>query len=402
MKLLALAFLVSATGFGPTKPKLAKHKTIYIVRHGEKIDGNLDADELQHEAQCLSEKGWARSYNLKSVFGRGAAEANGFKTPEAIFSCNYGEPLDCRDHNGMFRTQQLVAALADSLGIKVDNSTGFIPTLCGMIWNEDSKAGYSDHKIGASTDFPRKQPEKYRKIFEAWLDAEPSCSGEPTCTGPNGEAACHVRGFGPKDVSGSYSTRADDGTCCNQDAADKMLAKLRDVDVILAGWEHANINYLAAALAKQNYDEFQTTLTTAGLTGGWNGGDYDRIYEMIFDAETLEYVGGNYTKHQGFEWPEGVGYEGHKAYLGPQSYCGAVAESSIPSYPIDGTVYGDATGDRFGHTVDWYDHSDRITKRDQPKNMPTTWVVDGSDWVGPAVGRLQPDPSSTNFGKIVD
>lgn len=388
---------LGTAAFGTTKP--IEKKTIYIVRHGEKIDGNLDADELQHEAQCLSEKGWARSYNLKSVFGKGAAEVNGLKTPEAIFSCNYGEPLDCRDRNGWFRTQQLVAALAESLSITVDNTTGFIPTLCGMVWNKDSKAGYSDHKIGKAKDIPLKQPEKYRKMFQKWLAKEPHCSGEPTCVGENDKASCHVRGFGPKDANGSYSTRADDGTCCNKDAAEKMLEKLKEVEVILVGWEHANINYLAAALAKQSYDHFTSvTLKEAGLAEGWDGGDYDRIYEMHFDVD-LNYLDGNYTKHQGFEWPDNVGYAKHKSYLGPQFYCGAVAESVISDYLVHGTVYDNATGDDFGHSTDWYDKSDRVVKRDNP-NLPKSWVVDGPHWQGPAVDRVQPDPKSSHFGKF--
>lgn len=110
---LAPLMLSVASGFSSMP---AKDKIIYIVRHGEKIDGNVGQGELGGEAQCLSEQGWARSYNLKSVFGTKHTSARpDLKKPEAIFSCNYAEPLDCRDHNGMFRTQQLVAAVAHGL-----------------------------------------------------------------------------------------------------------------------------------------------------------------------------------------------------------------------------------------------------------------------------------------------
>jgi len=351
-KTIALALLHIAAGFS-SKPTGVK--TVYIVRHGEKISGNMANGELQHEAQCLSEKGWARSYNLKSVFGKGAAEYNGLRTPEAIFSCNYGEPLDCRDRNGMFRTQQLVAALADSLNITVDNSTGFVPTLCGMVWNEDSKAGYLEHKIG--TDDDPKQPEVYRTMMKQWVADQPNCVGDEC----KGVPSCHTRGFGKPTADGDYETEMADGRCCNQDAADKIKAKLQEVDVVLAGWEHANINYLAAALADQSYEEFQKTLAD-GNAGQWDGSDYDRIYEMHFDRETLKYLHGSYMKQQGFDYPLDAGYSGWKAYLGPQTYCGAVDESSIPNSK-QGTDY--------------------------PVIFP-----------GPPFGRAQPVPGSPTFGKV--
>jgi len=252
---LAPLMLSVASGFSSITHANPKDKIIYIVRHGEKIDGNVGLGELGCEAQCLSEKGWARSYNLKSVFGTKHTSARpDLEKPEAIFSCNYAEPLDCRDHNGMFRTQQLVAAVAHGLNLPVDNSTGFIPSLCGMVWNKESKQGYMDHKIGNETA-ARKQPPKYREMFEEWLKAEPEC--DPADCEPQPQdgiagkfqkgTSCHVRGFGPGD---DKETNAANGTCCNQHAAGMMLKKLDEVDYILVGWEHANINYLAASLAK--------------------------------------------------------------------------------------------------------------------------------------------------------
>eukprot|EP00316_Scyphosphaera_apsteinii_P021095 CAMPEP_0119310160 /NCGR_PEP_ID=MMETSP1333-20130426/17850_1 /TAXON_ID=418940 /ORGANISM="Scyphosphaera apsteinii, Strain RCC1455" /LENGTH=371 /DNA_ID=CAMNT_0007314289 /DNA_START=81 /DNA_END=1193 /DNA_ORIENTATION=- len=332
---LALLSVYGAWAFGPA----SKTKTIYIVRHGEKIDGNKDAatPELAHEAQCLSEKGWARSYNLKSVFGRGSAEYHGFKTPDAIFSCNYGEPLDCRDRHGWFRTQQLVAALAESLDIKVNNKTGFQPDLCGMVWNEESKAGYIDHKAS-------KQAPPYDSLIRKWTEEQPSCTGEK-CT-LNGKKSCHVRGFGPQkcDKNGKncdLETRDDDGTCCNADAAHKMLKKLKqqDVNTILVGWEHGNINWLAAALSYQDYTTFMKTAAV------WPDEDYDRVYALHYDAQSLEFKGIETQLQQGFDYPSTVTFGTQpakaKVFLGPQSYCGAVAESSMDGTPDDG--YPDGT-----------------------------------------------------------
>ena len=78
-------------------------KSIYVIRHGEKVVGDTASGQLAHEAQCLSERGWARAYHMMSIFGPRPRPP--FNTPDAMFSMNYGEPLDCRDRNGWFRTQ---------------------------------------------------------------------------------------------------------------------------------------------------------------------------------------------------------------------------------------------------------------------------------------------------------
>mmetsp|Transcript_18864 Transcript_18864/g.60541 ORF Transcript_18864/g.60541 Transcript_18864/m.60541 type:complete len:416 (-) Transcript_18864:26-1273(-) len=390
--LAPLNMLSVASGFSSITH--AKDKIIYIVRHGEKIDGNFDQNELQHEAQCLSEKGWARSYNLKSVFGtKDSSARKDLKKPEAIFSCNYAEPLDCRDHNGMFRTQQLVAAVADGLDLTVDNSTGFIPSLCGMVWNNESKKGYMDHKIGKHGGG---QPPKYANEFKKWLDAEPAC--DPAIPNDcitqdgraghfNANASCHVRGFGGNKT---------DGTCCNQHAADMMLKKLDEVDYILVGWEHANINYLGASLAKMEYDDFLAE------AGDWDRSDYDRIYEMHFTPDghgSYEYKpdGSNYDKRQDFDYPEKANYTSpddgtplapngtvddsevlHKAYLGPQAYCGAVFKTL---YKNEKKPFSNAN----------------ITSSLEGKD-----IVNGPNWIGPPLDRTQPRDDSACFGQVFD
>ena len=45
-------------------------KRIYIIRHGEKAEP-ADRSDYDYDHGCLSEKGWARAYNLKSIFGKG-------------------------------------------------------------------------------------------------------------------------------------------------------------------------------------------------------------------------------------------------------------------------------------------------------------------------------------------
>ena len=138
------AALALASGFSSSSGSASTKKHIYIVRHGEKIatpdDWAMPADleanfeeafeeaQKKETVQCLSEKGWARAYNLKTLFGTHGSIAK----PDAVFSANYGEPLDCTDRHGWYRTQQTVSAVAADLGLEVDNTLGFMPNLCGL------------------------------------------------------------------------------------------------------------------------------------------------------------------------------------------------------------------------------------------------------------------------------
>lgn len=175
-----------------------------------------------------------------------------------------------------------------------------------MVWNNESKPGYQLRKIGNET--------------------------------PAKHAAAEI----PGDVQGDEA----DGTCCNQHAADMMLKKLDEVDYILVGWEHANINYLAASLAKMEYEHFKKNVSKVN----WHGSDFDRIYEMHFTPDgdgSYKYVDDTnwdtkdkvnfYDKRQDFDYPERANYTSpdgtplapngtvddsevlHKAYLGPQA-----------------------------------------------------------------------------------
>ena len=105
-------------------------KTIYIVRHGEKIDNGekIDGYRSGHSEgfECLSNEtnkaasdetwGWNRAEHLAGVFN-GSMELRPFnesmdayaddytaanaKQPKALFSTNYANPVDCRDEHGM-------------------------------------------------------------------------------------------------------------------------------------------------------------------------------------------------------------------------------------------------------------------------------------------------------------
>ena len=58
---------------------------------GEKV---YDAkNESAFDYACLSEKGWARAYNLRSVFGPRPQPP--FRTPDTLFSGNYANTIDC-------------------------------------------------------------------------------------------------------------------------------------------------------------------------------------------------------------------------------------------------------------------------------------------------------------------
>lgn len=168
-------------------------KVVYIIRHGEKIW--MPSNKTAYSYACESEQGWARAYNMPSVFGTPPME--GFLTPGALFSYNYDDgDLDCRTSRGYYRTQSTVAPLGQALGLEINNQTGSKPDLCGK------ELGSSD-----SDD-------------------------------------CHLP---------SEGTAHDFGPCCNSAAASAMKTRLfggdADTRAVLAAWEHAKIAYLVSALA---------------------------------------------------------------------------------------------------------------------------------------------------------
>ena len=179
--------ILFSLGWGSSAPKV-----IYVIRHGEKrFDEGNHSD---YDYACLSEKGWARAYNLKSLFG--SSPTHPFRTPQALYSASYANTIDCREGDGWYRTQATIAPLADltpgGLGLVIDNTTGWLPHLCRAEERGDCNHNASD---------PLAEP----------------------------------HGF---------------GMCCNMGAAAKMKAKLAEpgVGTILVVWEHANIHNLVHAL----------------------------------------------------------------------------------------------------------------------------------------------------------
>jgi hypothetical protein len=280
-------------------------KTIYIIRHGEKIYGDVSKGQLAYEAQCLSELGWARAYNLKSIFGQRPRPP--FKTPDALFSGNYEDPIDCRDKHGWYRTQQVISALASDapggLNMVVDNTTGWMPAFCGLTWNVSSKPGYLEHKASS-------QPEPYKSFVMNWTAAQPIGG---TCS--------------PKAVDGG------NGMCCNPAAAKKMLAKLAQpgINTILVAWEHSNIVYLAKALGAPKDAELP-----------WPGDDFDRVYTLTYNAQgAFESI--NTNQFQGFDYPTSGPHQ--VGFIGPKTYCGAIDKTSYPvNYPVQDRVSPLPTG----------------------------------------------------------
>ena len=83
-------------------------RVVYLMRHGEKTFNKRNKTAYLYA--CLSEKGWARAYNLKALFGPQPSPP--FRTPSALFAGNYSNPSDCRDEHGWYRTQTTIAPLA--------------------------------------------------------------------------------------------------------------------------------------------------------------------------------------------------------------------------------------------------------------------------------------------------
>ena len=209
----------------------AAAKTVYIIRHGEKIW--FPPNETAYSYACLSNQGWSRAYNMLSVFGR--YPKAGLKTPNRLFSFNYDDgTVDCQV-NGWYRTQQTIEPLARSLGLAVDNSTGSKPDLCGTEFGTPTGTCYSPKPGGSPHDY---------------------------------------------------------GPCCNLAAAQTIKSTLMEdgVNSVLACWEHANIDYLAAALGAN-----MNNMT-------WPGTQFDLIYALDFDPITGDFLSIDTNLFQGFHW----------------------------------------------------------------------------------------------------
>mmetsp|Transcript_34462 Transcript_34462/g.110105 ORF Transcript_34462/g.110105 Transcript_34462/m.110105 type:complete len:200 (+) Transcript_34462:3-602(+) len=160
------------------------------MRHGEKTFNKRNKTAYLYA--CLSEKGWARAYNLKALFGPQPSPP--FRTPSALFAGNYSNPSDCRDEHGWYRTQTTIAPLAAAspggLDLAVESGTGWLPTLCAA------------------------------------------------------EERGHCR-----QAAKSGSSPHDYGVCCNTAAARRVKERLAQhgVGAVLVAWEHANIGLPLAA-----------------------------------------------------------------------------------------------------------------------------------------------------------
>ncbi|EOD32166.1 hypothetical protein EMIHUDRAFT_352658 [Emiliania huxleyi CCMP1516] len=127
-------------------------RVVYLMRHGEKTFNKRNKTAYLYA--CLSEKGWARAYNLKALFGPQPSPP--FRTPSALFAGNYSNPSDCRDEHGWYRTQTTIAPLAAAspggLDLAVESGTGWLPTLCAAEerghCRQAAKPGSSPHDYG--------------------------------------------------------------------------------------------------------------------------------------------------------------------------------------------------------------------------------------------------------------
>jgi len=298
-------------------------KIIYIIRHGEKVDGYYEGGQLQVWNQCLSQKGWTRAYNLKSVFGPGSSGScdsvgcgRPFRTPDYIFAAFYAEPLECRDVNGFYRTHQTVSALADNtrggLGIRVDDTQGFMPSLCGLKWNPKAKAPYGNLRAS--------QPEPFKYLALNWSKSQPE-DPDSTCY-PYDEG---IPGVERDDQHHHlhHDHPAGSGMCCNPAAAAKMLGKLAEpgIDTILVAWESHNIQHLTEALG-----------VPKGEIPVWNSHNYDSVYVLKYDSR-ISLTGYDLThSYQGFDTFDYLepGDANVQHYLGPQTHCGPIYPSEYP------------------------------------------------------------------------
>lgn len=277
-----MATVAGATVAGATK-------RIYIVRHGEKFAAGSDAQPFGYDYACLSEKGWARAYNLKSVFG----PHGWLHTPDALFSANYLDTAECRDEHGWYRTQQTISALAHTpggLGLPIDNSTGWMPELCGA--KVHPSAAWAKGGVPAEL-----------------VSDDGTCFPYGKCGGVmwDGSHGCDV---------------PDSGICCNRAAADAMLAKLAQpgVSTILVAWESLNTQWLARALGVGAAEVHRWDYTRS---------EFDRIYALHYD-ENLRLLKFEDDLLQGFDQLGSAAPRDALRWLGPQAGCGKVQVRGRP------------------------------------------------------------------------
>ena len=205
-----------------------------------------------------------------------------------------------------------MSALADSapggLSLVVDNTTGFMPSICGLKWNPLAKKPYGELRMS--------QPEPFKNLSLDWAKAQPE---DPSST-------CYPYDEGLNKTNNPLGS----GMCCNEAAAGKMLAKLAEpgIDTILVAWESHNIQHLTAALG----------VPKAAITH-WDGHNFDSVYVLKYDTSISLSSYDLTSVYQGFDT---LGYppapEQH--YLGPNTRCGAIYPTnySADEFPLPNVI----------------------------------------------------------------
>lgn len=215
----------------------------------------MKQNETAYKYACESQQGWARAYNMKSVFGY---HADIFETPNNLFSFNYDdETIDCKTSRGWYRTQATIAPLGKALDLEINNTTGSKPDLCGLTMDSQNNDEYPGYNTTCHKPFP--------------LDS--------------------THDYGP---------------CCNVQGALAIKSLLfpadgsKGVDTVLASWEHANIKFLANDLAMT--DDVCKHEDPAICSIDWDGTNFDKVWALYFDKDTQEFVKIDTNLAQGFVW----------------------------------------------------------------------------------------------------
>jgi len=276
--------------------QLTAHNHTDIIRHGNKIgtdarDKNGRLTDPLNNVQCLSATGYARAYNLKSVFGPG--NTKGFKVPDALFSMNYNLSFECINSFGIFRTQATIEPLAQFLNLTIDNTTSPMPEFCNSSGGTENR---EDKPMLINATYAPSLNRRIMDIINAF-PAEPmpapSGSGWILPARKDEEAAFQERMKTLVSEEGTCAPFGDvaNGTCCNPANAAVMKAKLfqDDINTVLVAWEHQNIKYLPIALGVPEKD-----------IPKWKDDDFDSVFVLNFDPKTGELEGPMQVSSQGF------------------------------------------------------------------------------------------------------
>ena len=266
---------------------------IYIIRHGEKLT----------MLGCLNAAGHSRARYLVDVFNTTpSADHELFYRPTAIFANYYDDGIDCE------RCNQTEAPLAAALGLPVDLTHGYDPWLGG---NSGAAAAMLDAirrgraQAGAHGDGGGVEClAKLNALCPHQQWHGPDCIAQ--CA-----AATRLQLPVMQALEAAGCAGADLTTYCSSGSVPGAV-------VVLAAWEHINIQYLAEDLGVSRH-----------LIPTWPGSNYDSVYVLQINTADMSLIS-FHTAAENFHSPPPTRFATRP---GPLRLAGSKIEKEPPQPP---------------------------------------------------------------------